>query len=350
MLANEKKPSEIRNFCEQNPNMRERDLATMLGIKEAQLVSAFCGLRNMRIDVNMDKIFLGLANVGEVLALTRNESAVHEKVGIYDKYYSGAQASMMLGETIDTRMFPKHFVHGFPVRKETGEGVKQSLQFFDAQGDAVHKIHTRPETDMSAWDLLVNELIHIDQTQELNCLEKKPVEYAKNPFDLVEPLKAQWEKMTDTHQFVGIIRKLNLSRYQAVKIIGDQFSWKVDKSSVEDMMRLSADKQLPIMCFVGSQGCIQIHSGSIQNIKTMGHWLNVMDEGFHLHLRIDQIADIWVVRKPTDKGHVTSIEAYNSSGELIIQFFGKRVEGHDERETWRQIVENLPRISADQAA
>ena len=56
-----------------------------------------------------------------------------------------------------------------------------------------------------------------------------------------------------------------------------------------------------------------------------------MDPTFHLHLRQDHIAETWAVRKPTKDGHVTSLEAYNAEGEMIIQFFGKRKEGSDER-------------------
>ena len=41
---------------------------------------------------------------------------------------------------------------------------------------------------------------------------------------------------------------------------------------------------------------------------------------------------------------MTSLEAYGAEGEMIIQFFGKRHEGSGEREDWRQLVENLPRI------
>jgi len=47
---------------------------------------------------------------------------------------------------------------------------------------------------------------------------------------------------------------------------------------------------------------------------------------------------------------VTSIEAYDAKGELIIQFFGKRKEGEDERSDWRLIAENLPRIPRSSAA
>ena len=44
------------------------------------------------------------------------------------------------------------------------------------------------------------------------------------------------------------------------------------------------------MCFVGNRGCIQIHSGPIQDIKPMGPWINIFDETFHLHLRLDHVA------------------------------------------------------------
>jgi len=56
------------------------------------------------------------------------------------------------------------------------------------------------------------------------------------------------------------------------------------------------------------------------------------------------------VRKPTKDGHVTSLEAYNAKGEMIIQFFGKRKEGFDERRDWRAIIENLTRAGASVAA
>lgn len=82
----------------------------------------------------------------------------------------------------------------------------------------------------------------------------------------------------------------------------------------------------------------------------MGPWLNVMDQSFHLHLRLDDISEVWAVRKPTKDGHVTSLEAYGADGNLIIQFFGKRKEGSVERDDWRAIVEALPRLPQTDAA
>ena len=56
------------------------------------------------------------------------------------------------------------------------------------------------------------------------------------------------------------------------------------------------------------------------------------------------------MRKPTKDGHVTSIEAYDANSEMIIQFFGKRHEGETERDDWRFLAENLPRVPESNAA
>jgi putative hemin transport protein len=115
------------------------------------------------------------------------------------------------------------------------------------------------------------------------------------------------------------------------------------------MLHHAVNGEIPIMCFVGNRGCIQIHSGPVKNIKPMGPWINVLDETFHLHVRTDHIREVWAVRKPTREGHVTSLEAYGADGEMIIQFFGKRHEGVDERADWRFLAENLPRIPVSTA-
>src|SRR5690606_2730444 len=99
---------------------------------EAQLVAAHCGEGVVRIAPDVTALLGGLEAVGEVMALTRNDSAVHEKIGVYDKCHPGAHAAMVLGDEIDLRIFPKVWAHGFAVEKRDGEEVRRSLQFFDA--------------------------------------------------------------------------------------------------------------------------------------------------------------------------------------------------------------------------
>jgi putative hemin transport protein len=343
-------PEAIRRARAENPKMRERDLAAQLGISEGDLVAAHVGEGVRRVEPRVNDLLRGLEAVGEVMALTRNESAVHEKIGIYDKVFTGDRNAMVLGADIDLRIFPKAWAHGFAVEKRDGDAVRHSLQFFDEAGDAVHKVHLRPNSNLYAYQKLVAELVSADQSQGIETRAIAAVEPEDGETGSAHELRERWSAMTDVHQFFGMLRTLKLSRRQAVGMVGDDYAWLLDGGALPAMFAHAAQEEIPIMCFVGNHGCIQIHSGPIQNIKTMGPWINVMDETFHLHLRLDHVVEVWGVRKPTKDGHVTSLEAYDANNELIIQFFGKRHEGECERPDWRMIAENLPRIPRSTAA
>jgi len=345
-------PHEIVRARNENPKMRERDLASQLGISEADLVAAHCGEGALRIEPNVSALLTGLEAVGEVMALTRNESAVHEKIGVYDKVVTGEQNAMVLGEQIDLRIFPKVWAYGFAVEKRDGDDIRRSLQFFDEMGEAVHKVHLRPASNLYAYQKLVSDLEARNQSRALDIAPASVVgaETLEDAMASAEDLRERWSKLTDVHQFFGMLKTLKLSRQQAVRLVGQDYAWRLHVDSVTAMLNHAAQDQLPIMCFVGNRGCIQIHSGPVTSIKPMGPWINVLDETFHMHLRTDHIVEVWGVRKPTKDGHVTSIEAYGADGKMIIQFFGKRKEGQDEREGWRFLVENLPRIPDSAAA
>jgi putative hemin transport protein len=345
-------PSEIRAYRAANPKLRERDIAGQLGISEAALVAAECGLTAIRIDNDANRFLERAEELGEVLALTRNESAVHEKIGAYENVKAGQAATLVLGSEIDLRVFPGAWAHGFAVSKTDAEGtVRRSLQFFDKWGNAVHKVHLRPASNGEAYDRIVEDFRLDDQSQYFVAEAGAPAN-DDGPDIAVDAgeLRDHWTKLTDTHQFHGMLRKLKIGRREALHAVGDDLAWRLDHAGIEMMMRGSAEIELPIMCFVGSRGVIQIHSGPVANIATMGPWLNVMDPTFHLHLRRDHIAELWAVRKPTTDGHVTSLEALDAKGEMVIQFFGKRKEGFAERPEWRSLVEVLPRLNTIAAA
>lgn len=344
-------PHQIRLARAENPKMRERDLAAQLGITEAELVAAHCGEGVQRVEPRVNDLLLGLESVGEVMALTRNESAVHEKIGVYDKVHTGDHSALVLGDDIDLRIFPRVWAHGFAVEKRDDSGeIRRSLQFFDEAGDAVHKVHLRPASNLYAYQKLVGDLLSEDQSPTVALRGISKSEPDAGEAGSAEDLRERWSRMTDVHQFFGMLKTLKLSRHQAVRMVGGDYAWKLADESLGAMFNLAASGAMPIMCFVGNRGCIQIHSGPVANIKTMGPWINVLDETFHLHLRSDHVRELWAVRKPTKDGHVTSIEAYDANGEMIIQFFGKRHEGETERDDWRFLAENLPRIPVQTAA
>ncbi len=338
-------PSEIRAFRAENPKMRERDIAAQLKISEAALVAAEVGVSAIRIDASAVKLLERVADLGEVMALSRNESAVHEKIGVYENIKVGEHNAIVLGENIDLRVFPSRWVHAFAVTKKDGDTERLSLQYFDKTGNAVHKIHLRPASNVEAYHRIVAELKLDDQGQELVEAEASP-DVGEDGDVSREELRDNWSKMTDTHEFFGMLKRLKIGRQAAVRTVGDDYAWKLENTATAEMMHASVKSGLPIMCFVANNGIVQIHSGPIFNVQPMGPWINILDETFHLHLRQDHIAETWAVRKPTKDGHVTSLEAYDANGNMIIQFFGKRKEGSDENAGWRDIMENLPRATS----
>jgi putative hemin transport protein len=343
-------PSEIRAYRLDNSKLRERDIAANLGVSEAALVAAECGLTAIRIDANPNRLLERAPELGEVMALSRNDSAVHEKIGVYEKVQIGEMTSLTLGENIDLRIFNRVWAHAFAVTKTDGETVRRSLQYFNKSGEAVHKIHLRPASNLEAYKKIVDDFRLEDQGQVFVAEPFTQLPSGrKDGFDVAE-LRDAWGKLTDTHEFFGMLKKLDIDRRAAVRAVGDDFAWKLADGVVEEFFRKSVETQMNLMCFVGNRGIVQIHTGPIGNVQTMGPWLNIMDPTFHLHLRADHIADAWAVRKPTRDGHVTSLECYDAQGEMIIQFFGKRKEGNVEMAEWRALVEGLSTTGEAQAA
>ena len=110
------------------------------------------------------------------------------------------------------------------------------------------------------------------------------------------------------------------------------------QKKLESFLLTIAKSQLSIMCFVGNRGCIQIHTGRINKVKMMGTWLNILDSEFNLHIAMEKIVRAWHVKKPTADGFVTSLEFYDENETLVLQFFGKRIEGNTENEEWANLA------------
>jgi len=337
-------PEEIRAARAENPKLRDRDLADRLGISEAALVAADTRRGVTRIAAHPDALVPRLAALGEVMALTRNDSAVHEKVGVYANYTSGQHAAMVVTEEIDLRIFPRHWVHAFAVVRQGEGGTRRSLQVFDAAGDAVHKVHFRAGSDLGAWEALVADLALADQSETVMAAPREPVETPKADPAKADILRQEWRKMTDTHQFLRLVSKLKMNRLGAYRIAGAPFVRPLATAGVNTMLEAVAAAGIPFMLFVGNRGCIQIHSGQIHSLRPMGPWQNVMDPEFNLHLRHDHVAEVWAVDKPTARGPAVSVEAFDAAGGLILQAFGYRKErqGIDHTAPWAEIVADLP--------
>ena len=121
-------------------SLRMRDAAAALGVPEAALLEARRrggeAIRLARPDApeGFGRLLARLPEAGTVMALTRNETAVHEKVGRFNDPAIEGTLGQVVG-AIDLRLFLQHWRFGYAL----AEGTVASLQFFDAAGTAVHE-------------------------------------------------------------------------------------------------------------------------------------------------------------------------------------------------------------------
>ncbi len=327
---------------------RHRDIAEQLDISEGELIAAHVGaaggMTALRLLPHWSAIIEALEPVGEVMALTRNASCVHEKIGVYRKASNTGHVGLVLGGAIDLRVFYRLWAFGFAVSEQGEKEPQRSLQFFDASGVAVHKIFLKPQSDLAAYDALVARFTDRKQQAgiEVGTMPASAAELPDEQID-VAGFRAAWADLRDTHEFFMLLKKFSVSRLQGLRLAEARFVQQVDKSCVLDLLNDSVREGVSIMAFVGNPGMIQIHSGPVHKVAVMGPWINVLDPGFNLHLREDHIASAWVVKKPTVDGLVTSLELFDEKGDTIVMFFGERKPGAHELCEWRAVVDNVVR-------
>lgn len=337
------------DFKQQNPKVRIRDAAEQLGVTEVELVATGLGETATRLKSEWSEMLLSFKTLGRVMALTRNDDVVHERHGVYNNAEAiGSRGNMalVLDPDIDLRVFFRHWSWGFAVTEHSPRGDRKSLQFFDRDGTAVHKIYMTEHSDLQAYEDLVHKFRADEQVAELSVRPVESRRFNKADEDIdVAALRNGWDALKDTHDFYPLLQKLKVDRLQALRLAGETRAYELKADALRATLKKSAASGLEIMIFVGSPGVIQIHSGKVESLKVFGDWYNVLDPDFNLHVRETGIASTWLVKKPTVDGQVTAVECYDKNGNQIVQFFGKRKPGIPELKEWRELAENLEALS-----
>ena len=337
------------------PALRARDAARELGISECELLTYRLGDGVIRLLDDTETILNQLLLLGEVMALTRNDECVNERSGIYNNssfFNQGRRAmGLFVNADIDLRLFMEHWKYCFACIEPASHGLRKSIQFFDKSGMAVHKVYLTPQSNEYAYDLMVKKFQHAEQNEIISF-----VSYAAKPLDRPDAeidwpgFRLAWQALQDSHDFLPMLRQFNVGREQGFRHIGRDFVRRVDNAATGRVLEAVRDRHCEIMIFVGNRGCIQIHTGPVENLKQSAGWLNVLDPQFNLHLNTESIARSWVTRKPTCDGIVSALELFNSEGDAIVTLFGKRKPGQAELPLWREILAALPDLSANHAA
>lgn len=329
----------------EQPRLRARDAAERLAVSEAELVVSRLDVDAVRLQPDWAQLLPALGELGYVMALTRNEHCVHERKGHYREVTvtGNGQMGLVVSADIDLRLFLGGWASVFAIEEQTGKGTQRSIQVFDRQGTAVHKVFLTEDSQLNAWAPVVERFRMAEQSTELELMPLPQVQPAQADAQVdANALRVGWSTLKDTHHFFALLKKHGTTRTQALRLAGSEWAEPLDVHELPKLLEQAGAREVPIMVFVGNRHCIQIHSGPVRNLRWMDTWFNVLDPEFNLHLQTTGVTELWRVRKPSTDGVITSWEAFDANGELVVQLFGARKPGVPEREDWRALAESAP--------
>ncbi len=87
-------------------------------------------------------------------------------------------------------------------------------------------MHLRPASNLYAYQKLVTELESSNQEPTVAVSVAKSSDEAEHPdaSASLDDLRDRWSRLTDVHQFFGMLKTLNLSRRQAVRMVGQDYA------------------------------------------------------------------------------------------------------------------------------
>ncbi|WFR77389.1 ChuX/HutX family heme-like substrate-binding protein [Janthinobacterium rivuli] len=347
----------------EQPKSQIRDAARALGVSEAQLLATNIGkgVTRLQADGNQPREIMRAAlDLGVVQAITRNENGVIETTGVASKFKQAGDKSEQadakdpetqarqrniaggyLGGQIDLRFHFENWKYAFAVEQAGRDGKPtRSLQFFDANGTAVHKIYLRNEPGVAVYDKLVATFRLPQQSAELNVLAVAPKAAEKPDAEIdVKEFQLAWKDMTDVHQFAQIMREFHLTREQALRLAPAGVVERVTPQALRTLLENAAKDKVAIMVFLGNEGLTQIYSGKIEKTMAAGGFFNVLDPDFNLHIRDTALRSGWVVKR----GGVTSVEFFDNDGTQVVSFFGVRERGKPQPQSWVDLADSLPK-------
>ena len=342
-MATEALLTRWQDLAHEKPRAFPSEIAQELGVSEGELLATKIGGGSTRLRREWIEILSELGRLGEVKSITRNEFAVLEKNGTYPPFQHFDGHAMFVSEEIDMRIALSEWQFALAVRNpgRADGSESRSVQFYGKDGTAMHKVFLLPQSNEDAYNELVLRFADEDQSAGEPFSAKAVKDEMPDSAIDREGLMKGWSALEDTHGFFGLLARFRVSRPQAMRLASGNFTHRVDGESLNELLQHVSRGQVPVMLFIGNEGCLQIQKGIVTNVVRAHGWLNVMDPGVEVHLKEDHIAESWLVEKPTMDGSIRSLELFDAAGRDVLSIFGVRTEGKRQSAEWHSSLDGL---------
>jgi putative hemin transport protein len=319
------------------PHLRIREAAAMLNVSEAELLATGCGSTVTRLELDWSLIIKALPTIGPVMALTRNDFAVHETTGLYKVINHSDGKYRVKSDTVNLQLLAQVIHFAFGVMEPSSNGTRFSLQFFAADGSAIHKIYMTEDSDLKMYHALIKQLASADQSQ-LQPINSSPhVTRSKiatfNPGSITQTM----DLLSDTEDFyaglmtMGIVSDLFETEASTLEFLAPDL--------FQPLLKKIAALGIGISICVRNYGCIQVYQGPIHNIRITGPWFNILDEHFSLHLNTQALSGFRVNTQKIDGQPVLkTLEIVDANHQIIALILLNADQETGSMKLWNDLI------------
>jgi putative hemin transport protein len=322
------------------PKLGQREVAARLGVPEAELVAAHTGTNAVRLGTDWEGILRRLPAIGPATALTRSTHAVIEQQGTYADVRVEGGIARVDGGVLHLRALLSRWHVGFAVTWETPRGFQRSLQFFDADGVAIHKVLLSASSSDEEFDALADafESANQEATEELPNSGMRTVSH--EPLDATS-VRAAWETLGRALDLQGWLDGMGVPRTQAFEVLDSRLAERVSRVSYRTVLREAACCSLPLEILVPNHAVAQSHQGRMDAVTEVDSWFNVLDPEFKLHLEARGIASVWIVRGLNRSGVGHHLELHDGDGSLAAGIFLHEAAQARDARRWQELLSGL---------
>lgn len=318
-----------------HPELSPATAAEKLKVSEVELFQS-AGGENLKILNNQfGKLFAEIEKIEHFKILIRNKSCIQEINGSF-KINSNQNGKLNIeNEIAKLNIQTDELKYCFSIKSET----ENSFRFFDSKGSTVLRIITNPDTDQKLFDEITEKFISEDQDAELKIEATETLQNQTSTEINLQEFHSDWKNLDAIDDFQKILKKHNLTRWQAVHNAPDDFfAAKIKNRKVVNLLEETIEAEIPVRIYTENSCCIQSYHGEIENSSWHGSWFNVFAPDFSFHFDSSKVIESRIVRKPTNAGIISSIECFDGNDEMMFEIFCDREKDDPELNEWRALL------------
>ena len=338
---------------------RAAHAAEKLGLSEGQAWAAFSPVHAGRMDwptsslgvqqvtwlkADWPALLQGLQGLGAMAVHVRNRAVHVRSVSACRQVRTPDTLALVQGDAWDARCFWSRW-HAVAHVLSTRDGVPtHSVRVFDAHGRAVCQFSGQDEVDHEAWQAWVAQwacpVARPVFAPAPASPGRRPPERPADEVDLLA-LGDAWGQLGHARELAPLLARHQVGRAQAYRLMEGVHTRRTPLVAIEHLWRLASEIGSPWSLYAGNAGAALVVQAAAGRVSRDAGVLTFAGGTSSVRVRMDPLAESWMVTLPGAQGAVHRLELFDEQGGLILGVEGQRAPGQPESPAWRLLLLSL---------